>query len=83
MSEVQRAHDAGAVLRLLSDFLRVEMHQLWCDHRPHDFQQPAEELGSPGCPTCSACGDTLAQRWSNVVPVETVLTQSSRRTLAS
>lgn len=46
MSEMQRDDDAGAVLRLLPHFLRLEMHQLRRDHRSHDFQQSKKE---PGC----------------------------------
>jgi hypothetical protein len=32
MSEVQRLDDVGTVLRFLSHFLRVEVHQLRRDH---------------------------------------------------
>ena len=45
MSEVQGPDDVGTVLRFLSHFLRVEMHQLWGDHRSHHFQQQKEKLG--------------------------------------
>lgn len=48
MSKMQRADDVGAVLRLLPHFLRLEMHQLWRDHRSHDFQQSKKESGSSG-----------------------------------
>ena len=32
MSEVQRPDGIGTVFRLLSHFLRLEVHQLRCDH---------------------------------------------------
>lgn len=45
MSEMQRDDDVGAVLRLLPHFLRLEMYQLRCDYRSHDFQQSKKESG--------------------------------------
>ena len=50
MSEVQRSHDARAVLRLLFNFLRLEMRQLRRHHRSHDFKQSAKELGRSQAP---------------------------------
>src|SRR5512146_1969905 len=66
MSEVQRAHDVGTVLRLLPDLLCLEVHQLRRDYRSHHLQQPAQELGGSRCTARPACatvsGDTLTTR---------------------
>jgi hypothetical protein len=56
MSEVQRPHDARAILRFLLNILRLEMHQLRRDHRSHDFKQSAEEFG---CSQAAGSGDSL------------------------
>ena len=63
MSEMQRDDDAGAVLRLLPHFLRLEMHQLRRDHRSHDFQQSKKEPGRAGQPT-GACQLTISRAFA-------------------
>ena len=45
MSEVSGDDDAGAVLGFLYRVLRLEMHQLRGDDRPHHCHQPPKEFG--------------------------------------
>jgi hypothetical protein len=54
MSEVSGDDDVGAVLGFLYRVLRLEMHQLWRDDRPHHCQQPSKEFGGTGGP--DRCG---------------------------
>ncbi len=61
MSEVQRAHDVGAILRLLSDLLRVEMYQLRRDHRPDDLKQSPQKSGCARESTYPVSGDSVAE----------------------
>ena len=46
MSEMSGDDDARAVLGFLHRVLRLEMHQLRGDDRPHDCHQPPKESGS-------------------------------------
>lgn len=41
MPTLQRFDDVRAILGLLPDFLRLEVHQLWIDSRPYDLPQQA------------------------------------------
>ena len=50
MSEMYGDDDVGAVLGFLSGVLRMEMHQLRRDYRPHHFQQSKKESGCSRAP---------------------------------
>ncbi len=77
MSEVQRDADIGAILGFLSRVLRMEMHELWSDYRPHHFQQSKKESGGPrasgrcdalgSCRTGSDTEPAGTQWWSRLI----------------
>ena len=50
MSKVSGDDDAGAILGFLSRVLRLEMHQLRGNYRPHYFQQSPKESGGARVP---------------------------------
>jgi hypothetical protein len=54
MSEVSGADDVGAVLGFLYRILRLEMHQLRGDDRPHHCRQSPKEFG--GTRRSNRCG---------------------------
>ena len=74
MSEVSRNDDVGPVLGFLCRVLRMEMHQLRCNDRPHHCQQPPKEFGGTrGSARCSR----LSREIMGLNPVGSLLLTSS------
>lgn len=78
MSEMQRADDVGAVLRLLPHILCLEMHQLRRDYRSHNFQQSQKKSGCTGQST-GVCQLTLNRYSRSPDPIKTVKSSSLDR----